>query len=106
MLNLPVTINLLVASEEAREITRLAESYVKTGFDVERLFHLTASLVCREDVSEMHAYKIQQAAYDEYHACRDQFRWVHAVSAVKQAAVAVSMTPSRVFAQIRAAQAA
>ena len=106
MLNLPVTINLLVASEEVREITRLAESYVKAGFDVERLFRLTASLVCREDASEMHAYKIRQAAYDEYHACRDQFRWVHAVSAVKQAAVAVSMTPCRVFGQIRAAQAA
>ena len=106
MLNLPTQINLLVAPDEVRTIVRLAESYVKAGFDVDRLFALSASLVCREDASEMHAYTIQQAAYEEYHTCREPYRWVHAVSAVKQASVTVPMKPTRVFAEISAARAA
>jgi len=98
--NLPVAINNLVAPEEVRNVVRLGELYLKAGHPVDDLFDLTARLVCREDVSEMHAYKLQQAAYEEYHACREPLRWVHALAAVKQVAVVAPMNPRRVFPEI------
>ncbi len=99
---LEVVINELVASSEVRDIVRLAESYVKAGHDTDALFRLTAGLVCREDASEMHGYKLQQAAYEEYQACREPLRWVHAVAAVKQAAVNAPTKPHQVYPQIAA----
>jgi len=98
--NLPVAINNLVAPDGVREAVRLAESYVRAGHDTEALFRLTTRLVCREDASEMHAYKLQQAAWDEHRACRAPHNWVHAVSAVKQAAVAAPTGPHRVWPDI------
>jgi hypothetical protein len=99
---LPVAINDLVAPDGVREAVRLAESYVKAGHDTDPLFRLTARLVCREDASEMHGYKLQQAAFEEYQACRAPLRWVHAVAAVKQAAVNASTKPYQVYPQIAA----
>ena len=99
MRNLPDIINNLVAGPGVQDIVRLAETYVRSGHDPEALFSMTAGLVCRDDASEMHAYKLQQAAYEEYAACREPHKWVHAVSAVKQCAVAVSMKPQRFYPQ-------
>ena len=104
--NLPVAINNLVAPDEIRDIVALAQSYVQAGYDTERLFALTASLVCREDASEMHGYKLQQAAYEEYLVCREPLRWVHAVAAVKQAAVNAPTKPHQVYPQYAARSAA
>ena len=98
--NLEVGISELVAPDAVRDVVRLAESYVKAGYDTDALFRLSAGLVCREDASEMHGYKLQQAAYEEYHACREPLRWVHAVSAVKQAAVNAPTKPHQVYPQI------
>ena len=75
----------------------MAWSYVRAGHDVDRLLRATARLVCREDASEMHAYKMQQAAFEEYRACRAPLNAVHAVAAVKQCAVAAPMRPQRVY---------
>jgi hypothetical protein len=50
----------------------------------------------------MHGYKLQQAAFEEFHACRAPLRWVHAVAAVKQAAVNASTKPHQVYPQIAA----
>jgi len=98
--DLPVAINELVAFDGVRDATRLAEAYMKAGHDPEALFHLTTRLVCREDASEMHAYKLQQAAYEEYQVCREPLRWVHTVSAVKQCAVAAPTKPQRFYPEI------
>jgi len=100
--DLPVAINDLVAPDGVREVVRLAEGYLKAGHDAEALFRLTARLVCREDASEMHGYKLQQAAFEEFHACRAPLNWVHAVAAVKQAAVNASTRPHQVWPQIAA----
>jgi hypothetical protein len=100
--DLPVAINDLVAQDEVRHVVRLAESYVKAGHDAEALFALTARLVCREDASEMHGYKLQQAAYEEFHACRAPLNWVHAVAAVKQAAVNAPTKPHQVYPKLAA----
>jgi len=104
--NLPVVINYLVAPQENREIVKLAERYVHAGYDVEALFTMTASLVCREDASEMHGYKLQQASLEEYRVCNPELRWVHAVAAVKQAAVNAPTRPHRFYPQIAARVAA
>jgi hypothetical protein len=40
-------------------------------------FALMAELVSRDEASEMHAYKMQQAAFEEFHATRAPYRWVH-----------------------------
>ena len=98
--NLPVAINHLVAFDAVHDVTRLAEAYMKAGHDPEDLFRLTTALVSREDASEMHAYKLQQAAWEEFHICREPWRWVHAVSAVKQCAVVVPTKPCRVYPEI------
>ena len=98
--NLPVAINELIAFDAVHDVTRLAEAYMKAGHDPERLFGLTTTLVSREDASEMHAYKLQQAAWEEYQVCREPWRWVHAVAAVKQCAVVVPTKPRRVYPEI------
>ena len=51
----------------------------------------------REDYSEMHAYKLQQAAHEEYLATRREFRWVHLVSAARHAASVVRLEPKPVY---------
>ena len=98
--NLSVSINRLVAPPEVRQAVRLAESYVKAGHDTDDLFRLGASLVCREDASEMHGYKMQQACFEEYAVCDPSLRWVHAVAAVKQAAVNAPTKPHRFYPRI------
>lgn len=100
MNDLPAVINRLVAPDGVREAIRLAETYIEAGYPVAGLFDLAVRLVCREDVSEMHAYKMQQAAWEEYLACREPLRRVHALAAVKQAAVVAPMTPRRVYPEI------
>lgn len=98
--NLPGPITDLVAPEGVRQAVRLAETYMRAGHDPEALFALTTRLVCREDASEMHAYKLQQVAWEEFHACRSPLNWVHAVAAVKQAGVAAPTGPHRVWPDI------
>ncbi len=98
--NLEVGINELVAFDAVHDVTRLAEAYMKAGHDPDALFRLTTALVSREDASEMHAYKLQQAAWEEYQVCREPWRWVHAVSAVKQCAVVVPTKPRSVYPEI------
>ena len=44
-----------------------------------------ASWFCRDDFSEMHAFKHLQAAVEEYGSTREQLRWVHLVSVAKMA---------------------
>ena len=45
----------------------------------------------------MHAYKLQQAAHEEYLATRREFRWVHLVSAARHAASVVRLEPKPVY---------
>ncbi len=95
--DLPVPINELVAQDAVGEAVRLARTYVKAGHDADGLFALATRLACREDASEMHGYKIQQAALEEYRACRRPQNWVHAVAALKQCAVTAPSRPKRFY---------
>ena len=97
---LTVSIEKVRLSESVRIPIELAYTYIKKGYDPEALFELTATLVCRDDQSEMHAYKLQQASYEEYHHCLEAHRWVHLVSAVKHVACVTQIRPQEVHTRI------
>ncbi len=97
-----VEVNDLVAPAEVRTAVALAQAYADAGYDAEASFRLLGGLTSRDDASEMHAYKLQQAAHEEYHATREPYRWVHLVSAAKHAACVVQMQPKSVYPRTRA----
>ena len=97
---LTVSIEKVRLSDSAQIPIKLAYRYIEKGYDPEALFELTATLVCRDDQSEMHAYKLQQASYEEYHDCLEAHRWVHLVSAVKHVACVTKIRPQEVHARI------
>ena len=70
---------------EVKTTLALAEAYTKNGYDAGAYFQRMGELVCRDDFSEMHAFKHLQAAVEEYGSTREQLRWVHLVSVAKMA---------------------
>jgi len=94
--------NVLVLPDSLRPIVAAAETYAGRGFDAERLFAALALLTCSDDASEMHAYKQQQACYEEYHATRASHRWVHLAAAAKHAASCYLARPHAVYEELKA----
>ncbi len=92
-----VTVDQLIAPEGVQDAAVLAQLYAGAGHEPGPFFALLADLVCRDDQSEMHAYKLQQAAFEEYHAVREPLRWVHMASAAKHAAVVANLRPQSVY---------
>ena len=87
-----------VAEANARAPVTIAVANAGTG-DAAPFFDLMAELVCRDDQSEMHAYKLQQAAYEEYYATREPLRRVHMVAAAKHMAGIAQLRPQTVYPQ-------
>lgn len=75
----------IVLGPEARDMLALAQCYADAGFDAAAYFARMAQVICRDDFSEMHALKHNQAAVEEYATTRAPYRWVHLVSAAKVA---------------------
>ena len=96
----------LRAPESVLHVTAMAESYLADGYDPQALFRFLAFEVCRDDQSEMHAYKMQQAAYEEFYATREELRGVHLVAAAKHAATVARLNPKTVYPRARALMAA
>jgi len=90
----------LRAPESVLHITKMAADYLECGHDPEALFKFLAFDVCKDDQSEMHAYKMQQAAYDEYTHSRQRFRDVHLLAAVKHAATVARLGPRTVYPEV------
>ena len=84
---------------EVRETMALAAGYARAGHDPAPFFALMAELVSRDEASEMHAYKMQQAAFEEYHATRAPYRWVHMVAAARHLATVYPMLPQEIYPQ-------
>jgi hypothetical protein len=97
-----VNVDALELTDAAREPMALAQQYAEAGYEAGPFFAMIGQLTCHDDVSEMHAYKLQQAAFEEYNATNDQFRWMHMVSAAKHAACVVEMIPKEVYPEVRA----
>ena len=98
--SLSVPIDDVVAAPEVDEVMKLAYAYARRGYDAEPVFELFAKLVSQEDVTEMHAYKLQEATREEYYATREPFRWVHLVSAARHLATVYTLRPVQVFPRI------
>lgn len=92
----------VVAPDSIRETVALAWDYAHRGYDGEALLELLDELVCRDDQSEMHAYKLQQAVFEEYSATREPLRRAHLVAAAKHAACIARLRPRTVYPRARA----
>ena len=92
----------MVAPESVLETTALAQHYVELGYDPKPFFELMAQHVCRDDQSEMHAYKMQQATYEEFYKTRDELRGLHLVAAAKHAATVARLNPRTIYPKTRA----
>lgn len=75
----------IVLGPEARPVLALARRYADAGFDAATYFARLGAVICRDDFSEMHALKHNQAVVEEYATTRAPYRWVHLVSAAKVA---------------------
>ena len=78
-------VELLYCGPKVRQTLMLTQAYAQRGFDADRFFQRMGEVVCRDDYSEMHAFKHLQAAREEFHATRALLNWVHLVSTAKMA---------------------
>ena len=69
-------------------LVEMAQQYGNCGHDPAALFMALAKHVCRDDATEMHAYKHHQATYEEFYDTRPSLRWTHLVAAAQGAALA------------------
>ena len=98
--NVTVTFDKLVAPDGARQAIALAAQYAAGGYDPAPFFERMASLICRDDQSEMHGYKMQQAAFEEYHATREPLRAPHMMAAARHVATVATILPKSVWPQV------
>ena len=75
----------LYCGEEVRRTLAFAQAYADAGHAPDALFQRLGELVCRDDYTEMHAFKHLQAAREEYANTREPYRRAHLVSAAKMA---------------------
>ncbi len=90
---LPATrLSLWQSTDEVKQAAAMAQQYANYGYDPEALVTMLGKIVCRDNFSEMHAYKHHQATYEEFYQTRPSLRWIHLVSAVQ----AVSISHGRI----------
>lgn len=75
------------ASEEVKQTAVMAQQYANKGYEADALINMLAKIACRDSFTEMHAYKHNQATFEEFQATRPELRWIHLVSAVQAAAI-------------------
>ena len=77
----------VVAGEGIHAIQTLAQVYVEAGYDSEALQRRMTEIVCRDDFTEMHAFKFQSIAAEERNAVPEPYRWAYLVAAAREAAL-------------------
>jgi hypothetical protein len=75
------------STDEVKQAAALAQQYANCRYSPEALITLLGKIACRDNFSEMHAFKHHQATYEEFHATRPSLRWHHLVAAVQAAAI-------------------
>lgn len=91
----------VVAPSEVKHSIALARQYAELGYSPDAYFERLAEISCRDDFTEMHAFKHFQAIVEEYYATRPSLRWVHLVSAAKSAAVVHVGREQRIYQEAR-----
>ena len=66
------------STDEVKHAAALAQQYANAGYEAEPLFTRLGKIACRDNFTEMHAFKHHQATYEEFHATRPSLRWRHA----------------------------
>jgi hypothetical protein len=79
-------------SEEVKHAAALAQQYANYEYDPEALITLLGQIACRDNFTEMHAFKHHQATYEEFSTTRPALRWRHLVAAVQAAAISHGRT--------------
>jgi hypothetical protein len=72
---------------EVQETVALTQQYANLNYDPQSLIVRLGEVCCRDNFTEMHAYKHHQACVEEFQNSRPEWRWIHLVSAAKAAAV-------------------
>ena len=75
------------STDEVKHAAALARQYADQGYEPERLIDVLAKIACRDNFTEMHAFKHHQATYEEFYASRPSLRWRHLVAAVQASAI-------------------
>jgi len=70
-----------------KQAAALAQQYANCGYSPEPLITVLGKIACRDNFTEMHAFKHHQATYEEFHTTRPSLRWRHLVAAVQAAAI-------------------
>ncbi len=84
----------VVLEPEFKSLLALAQQYADAGYDAPDYFARLGEVICRDDFSEMHAFKHHQAVVEEYATTPAPYRWMHLVSAAKVAACTHGLTDS------------
>lgn len=93
-------IGLMQALPEVEETVALTVQYGQLGYDPTALITRLGEVACRDNFTEMHAYKHHQACVEEYYATRPEYRWRHLVSAARAAAISYGKKQD-IFAEVR-----
>src|SRR5262245_15002466 len=75
------------STDEVKQAAALAQQYADKGYAPEALIDMLAKIACRDNFTEMHAFKHHQATYEEFYATRPSLRWRHLVAAVQASAI-------------------
>jgi len=75
------------STDEVKQAAALAQQYADQQYEPEPLITMLGKISCRDNFTEMHAFKHHQATYEEFHATRPSLRWRHLVAAVQAAAI-------------------
>ena len=75
------------STDEVKQAAALAQQYANCGYSPEPLITVLGKIACRDNFTEMHAFKHHQATYEEFHSTRPSLRWRHLVAAVQAAAI-------------------
>jgi hypothetical protein len=78
---------LMRAAPEVKITVNLAQQYVDLGYDPQVLTQRLGEIVCRDNFTEMHAYKHHQAIVEEYYDTRAPWRGRHLVAGAQAAAI-------------------
>jgi hypothetical protein len=75
------------STDEVKQAAALAQQYADRGYGPEPLIIMLGKIACRDNFTELHAFKHHQATYEEFYATRPSLRWRHLVAAVQAAAI-------------------
>jgi hypothetical protein len=76
------------STDEVKHVAALAQQqYADKNYAPEALIDVLAKIACRDNFTEMHAFKHHQATYEEFYATRPSLRGRHLVAAVQASAI-------------------